>query len=298
MDEWHIPFGYTRQMLSFIKLIIMSCARTSNSFCNQWFLSVKYSIMFLKTNPTTGDFSFGAIFGALLGICFTTLFLTVPLQIKCNWIYDYQTLIAGVFALLAGAISILALSRQIQQAEQFKKEELERELRAARPMLAFVIVPLLGYAEACYKILRDSYVDLVPNTNGFVTYPKINAEIPPIPADVFGGLIENLKFGTPSAVSVLSNILTKLQIQNSRLVQLRTNEYSSTSHSLKQLHVYTTDSLELISLCTRMFAYSRGEIDEVETDIKKGHLIQSAFGSESFLSQDPLMLYLIDSYSQ
>ena len=252
------------------------------------------------SSSKNSDFSFGAIFGLLLGFSLSTLVWTLPLpQIKTdNWIYQYQTLIAGVIALVAAAVSFWMIYQQILQARKFAEEENDREQRAARPILSFVMVSLLNYSQHCYKVLRLSYRDLIPNSNGFVPYPRLDGEIPNVPAGVFEAIKENLKYGTPSAISVLSRLLSKLQIQNSRMLQLKDNESKDEFHSLRELHVYAADSLELITYCVRMFAYSRSEIDEVDTEINSGHLIHAAVETEIFASQDPLMLYLLQRYQE
>ncbi len=252
------------------------------------------------SSPEKSEFEFGTIFGVLLGISFAALVWTFPLPLygKQNWIDEYQTIITGIIALIIGAASVFALSRQFRQAEAFRRDEWAREMRAARPTLAFELVQLLRYSENCYSLLRKGYRDLTLDRHGMVQYPKFENEIPLIPQDAFATLKDNLKFGTPTAVAVISNIISKLQIQNSRLHALAANSEGDDKYSLSELHVYSVDSLELIALSVRMFPYSRGEIDDVEIPIRRGHLIQAATGTEQFLSQDPLMLYLIRKYPE
>jgi hypothetical protein len=52
-----------------------------------------------------------------------------------RWLYDWQTLISGVLAISAAAVSVWMLHRQISQAEAFRRDELSRRHAAARVAL-------------------------------------------------------------------------------------------------------------------------------------------------------------------
>lgn len=56
-----------------------------------------------------------------------------------RWLYDWQTLISGVLAIVAALASIWMLHRQISQAETFRRDELSRRHAAARVALPISI---------------------------------------------------------------------------------------------------------------------------------------------------------------
>lgn len=51
------------------------------------------------------------------------------------WVYDWQTLVSGLLAVVAAAVSVYFLNKQIRQAEQHEKERLARRLVAERGVM-------------------------------------------------------------------------------------------------------------------------------------------------------------------
>jgi hypothetical protein len=243
------------------------------------------------------DFSFGAIFGVLLGIALSAIVWTLPLPIASdsNWIKDYQTLIGGVFALVAAAVSIHFINIQVKQAEFFRQDEIERERFAARPLLSFELVKLLEYSETCFRELRSVHEKLIVSGKNEVELP-LSVKTPALPDAVFEPLRQHLKFATPSAILVVSKLLRKLQIQHSRYRNLVTPNEHSVSESITNIHVYMADALEISTLSSRLFAYSRSEIEEVESKILKGDIFQAGTLAVDFDSQDPFVLFILNRY--
>jgi hypothetical protein len=241
------------------------------------------------------DFSFGAIFGGLLGFALATCIWTLPLTDFPKWIAEFQTLISGVMALGAAATTVFFLSRQMRQVELFERKMEDRENRSARPLLAFVLVKLLNYSESCFQQLRKLEEKVVSSGEDDFDLP-LNLAIPSLPADTFSTLQMNLKFGSESAISAVTKLLIKLQIQNSRFRGLAETNDDIPSDHLSNLHVYMADALSISLLCNRLFPYARGEIDEVEVAIKGEHLFQAGGSFTHFESQEPFLMYLLDKY--
>lgn len=241
------------------------------------------------------DFSFGAVFGGLLGVALATLLWTLPLQGSPNWISEYQTLVTGIFALASAAASVLFLNHQMRQAALFESIRADREHRSARPLLAFVLVKLLAYSESCFRELRRLETEVVNSGKNKFDLPVV-LDVPNLPDDTFNSLQLNLKFGSESAISVISKLLTKLQIQNSRYRSLIKPDEDMLSESLKNLHVYMVDALEISTLCYRLFPYARGELDQVEMQIKSGNLFEAGGLITAYESQEPFVMYLLNHY--
>jgi hypothetical protein len=241
------------------------------------------------------DFSFGAIFGGLLGFALATCLWTLPLKDFSSWIYEFQTLISGVMALGAAATTVFFLSRQMHQVELFERKMVDRESRSARPLLAFVLVKLLDYSESCFQQLRKLEEKIVSSGEADFDLP-LNLTIPSLPDDTFSTLQMNLKFGSESAISMVTKLLIKLQIQNSRFREFAEKNDDLPSGHLSNLHAYMADALAISLLCNRLFPYARGELDEVEVAIKGEHLFQAGGFFTHFKSQEPFLMYLLDKY--
>jgi hypothetical protein len=244
---------------------------------------------------SNSDFNFGGLFGGLIGFAIASLIWTLPLPFAKNWIDQYQSLLTGILALFVGAASIYALNIQIQQAETFKQDELERERRSVRPLLSFLLVKILDYSQSCFVQLRQIESQIVASGQQEFSLP-VKIDFPILPDETFDSLHLNLKFGSISAISVISKLLIKLQIQNSRYRNLIQPEPHQNSDSLLNLHVYMADVLEVSTLCSRLFPYARNELNEVETAIEWGHLFQAGTLAVDFASQDPFVLYIINRY--
>ena len=241
------------------------------------------------------DFNFGWLFGGMLGFSLAALIWTLPLQSEKSWIDEYQTLLTGILALFVGAASIYALNTQLHQAEVFKKEELEREQRSVRPLLSFFLVKILSYSQTCFMQLRILERQVVASEENEINLP-VNIVFQKLPDDAFESLQLNLKFGSASAIKVISMLLIKLQIQNSRYRNLIEPDNHQESDSLQNLHVYMADALEISTLCTRLLPYARNELDEVDSIINFGHLFQVGTLAIDFDSQDPFVLYIMNHY--
>jgi hypothetical protein len=242
------------------------------------------------------DFSFGAVFGGLLGFALATCLWTLPSKGFPNWVSEYQTLITGVIALGAAATSVFVLSRQMRQAELFENTKVDRESRSARPLLVFVLVKLLHYSELCFRELRKLEEKVISSGEADFDLP-LDLVVPSLPEDTFSSLQLNLKFGSKSAISAITKLLVKLQIQNSRFCGLVYSNDEMPSYHLSNLHVYMADALVICTLCNRLFPYARGEIDEVEVAIKSEHLIQAGGLFTIYESQEPFLLYLLNRYN-
>ena len=241
------------------------------------------------------EFDFGATFGALLGFVVATLVWTLPLPTKNSWIYDYQTLVAGLFALVAGAVSIISLNAQMRQAEKFKRDELESERRSSQPLLSFTLVEILDYSRNCFEHLRKFEVQVLASGKSSFILP-VQIDVPSFPYDTFSSLQLNLKFGSPSAIVVISKLLLKMQIQNSRYHNLVNPDVDLTDDSLLNLHCYMVDALEISTLCSRLFPYARDEVQEIDTHILKEHLVHAGTLAVNFESQDRFMLHILNHY--
>ena len=81
------------------------------------------------------------------------------------WLSDFlnkwQTLEAGILALLAGIATVITIRRQIDQGERQAEERLERRQYAAKAALPAALAALVEYSDKCLSGLKS--------LRGFVT---------------------------------------------------------------------------------------------------------------------------------
>jgi len=69
-----------------------------------------------------------------------------------DWLHDWQTLVSGVLAIVAGGLTAYYLHKQIGQTERHERERLEREHRAARAVMP---LPLMSILDACQDCIAE-----------------------------------------------------------------------------------------------------------------------------------------------
>jgi hypothetical protein len=73
------------------------------------------------------------------------------------WLNRYQTLIAGVFALVGAFLTVQAVRGQIQQADRLEEERRERESYAARAALPLALSGItITHSSACTRFWQHT----------------------------------------------------------------------------------------------------------------------------------------------
>jgi hypothetical protein len=148
---------------------------------------------------------------------------------------------------------------QIAQAERIAIDRRAREERAAMAVLPLALSALSQYSRDC--ILYLSLLILSEGEEG--SYPKlpIGSEAPRIPDDVTAPLQLCARFAEPENVEKIEKALTKLQIQNSRLLRWLTKHRGEEIGGLARLEGLSCmrDAADLHSAVDDLFRYARNE---------------------------------------
>ena len=188
-----------------------------------------------------------------------------------NFLYDYQSLIAGLFALAVGIITIVLLNIQIQSERKRRAVEDRRRHRAVRAGLNFSFVELLEYAEHCFQFM----VSWLSNWDEFDEWDK-DSELswrtapPELPFEA----LRNVQFAIETApepiASSLERIITSTQIQNSRFTELNNQLGAHTRDtslvvSKSNVHNAASNALELRFLFSAGLRYARNETQSLSS---------------------------------
>ncbi|KXF76554.1 hypothetical protein ATN84_10855 [Paramesorhizobium deserti] len=73
---------------------------------------------------------------------------------RFHWIYHYQTLITGIFAIGAALIGASAINGQIQSAERQERERRDARHAAARATLPLALSAITQYAVGCSRYVN------------------------------------------------------------------------------------------------------------------------------------------------
>ncbi len=155
----------------------------------------------------------GMVLGLLLGFAGGVVFAS-------NWqlgLKDYQDLAVGLLSLFGAAAAVLAVMRQIQQAQEMEDDRLRRRNLAARAALPHALSALCNYVELCCSELTAVLQGgLPPNDEQGVNLPR-DLRAPAISADVIPALKECIEFGAPDIQQHLADLISLLQVQIARI---------------------------------------------------------------------------------
>ncbi len=182
-----------------------------------------------------------------------------------KFLYDWQQLIGGFFAIGASIAAWVAIHRQVQQADRHESERNRQKRDAARAMLPLALSGITEYARAC----RDALIDLYRNRSE-ESIPKTNWIPPPVPSGAIADLRTMVEASNaPTEGRIVARILWRLQIQASRLQSLSIDlRPSSTSTIVTAVNIeqFIVDTIEVCALASAMFPFARGEVEYLPTD--------------------------------
>jgi len=138
-----------------------------------------------------------------------------PVTFLQNW----QTLTAGLLALIGAGMSVAVVQSQLRQADDHFQDDKRGKAQATRAVAAMALAEISHYAvEAC------KWAILLPEDRTDITdalKADIEEGLPPLPKDAIGMLTEATKYAESEDVKKIAELLERLQIQNSRMWSTR-----------------------------------------------------------------------------
>lgn len=178
-----------------------------------------------------------------------------------DFFFNWQTLIGGVFALIAAWIALKGVQAQIRQSKiesdrlRAKDQDVaEREEQAAKAILPLALSELSQYAEDCIRLLS---VYVVPATR---TPPQVpdHLDAPEIPPGAIEALQNSIRHAKPEHADKMAALIMKLQVQHSRLsgdlVRYRGRQFSQLNGTS-----WMIDAADVYASVATLYAYARKE---------------------------------------
>jgi Tfp pilus assembly protein PilN len=162
------------------------------------------------------------------------------------WLNRYQTLLAGIAALLAASASVFYLRKQIGQAEQHRQDQLLRDRAAARTVLPLALSTICEYANRSVQSLNERYA------GG-------SAELPPIPMDALDQLVATVRTLEIQHVEPFAKIAQEIQVHNARVSDRRENRRINEAN----FQEYLLDAAEIYARASSLFEFARLETDDL-----------------------------------
>ncbi len=132
-------------------------------------------------------------------------------------IYDYQTLIVGIFAVLSALVTGGLLWRQINQQQKHRDDERDRRLRSARAMLPHALSGLIDYTEQCIELGKKLYHDAKADEVAGNVEDRNAPTVPTIDPSIMSVVRDCLEQADEAAADALIHLFRNLQVQKARL---------------------------------------------------------------------------------
>ena len=203
--------------------------------------------------------------------------------------YDWQTLIAGTFAIL-GAIAVIYQTREARREADQRRDA--RAL-ACRVMLPHQLSAVCDYSASVAQALAKAH-QAAPNGNS--TAIAAAWQSPLFPAEV----LENLERAIEAipikpVIEILADILSEIQILKSRTSQL---SGGSSRHQValnRNIEDYILQAAQLHILAGNVFPFARREMDSVPDSLQWSEVRSKLFMWGIHQSSFPQMYISMDS---
>ena len=189
-----------------------------------------------------------------------------------NWLYHYQTLLAGVAAVLVGVATIAVLSHQIREEKRRRYQEIDSRHRAVRAGLTFSYVELIEYYDACNEFLL-SWLD---NWEQFLAWDKTSEltglrPAPKFPLNAMRNIQASIETAPERIAVEFEKHITGAQIQNSKFRDWSAQTIPEEQDSRDLVHrsnIYDvlSTTMELRSLSAHGLRYARNEASSINPD--------------------------------
>lgn len=171
-----------------------------------------------------------------------------------NFLYNWQTLLGSVLAVIAAAVSIYFLRAQIQVAEKHEQDRRDALHAASRATLPLKLSQVMDYTIECSVALNQelSYQSDLGRPTG--------VELPPIPTSAIDSIERAIQASTnPEVRTVLANIARDIQIFTARAERLQIGE--SGPNRQREIRERLVDLSRIQSNTESLFAYGRRTAD-------------------------------------
>jgi len=171
-----------------------------------------------------------------------------------HFLDKWQTLAAGVLALLGAWLTVTKIQKQINQIDKWETARRIREERAAKAVLPLALSELTQYSLDCIIFL----VPFVPG-GGQARVVTQGLEPPKRPDGIVGMLQAVARSDDESVSRNVMTLLSKLQVQNARIKGLvwRSLRNQPPSMSMTEALDSIYDSADLYAHTAKMFSYAR-----------------------------------------
>jgi len=180
-------------------------------------------------------------------------------QFSC-WIYDWQTLLAGVLAVLAAVIGSVLLWRQIRLSKEQEAERRRRRFNAARATMPLLLSGICAYARDIASVLRS--IHRSAGQYAFGADSLIN-NAPALPGELTPALERLIEStGDDELAKHIADLLSQIQIINARISEIPRLSPAAGGLQL-MIEDYMIQAASIYAAASSLFGFARREAPDL-----------------------------------
>lgn len=257
----------------------------------------------MSRGDSDGDFSFllGLSGGFFVGVFTVATFLSLgsPASVAnvLSALREWQTLVAGLIALLGALLTVVVIEKQLALARETEDDRRKRKHYAARAGMPAALSELVDYSRQSYAVFK-----LVAPPGNFAgarilhDAPWVSPRIPGIPSSALRVMTTCIESAPTNIMPDIANLVEEFQVLHARMLSLvqDVSPGSTMIVTWHNLHDQISDMLEYELSCQNMFDYARRRSERVSSLITRQSMHTRAF-FENFHAEDyPGLAELID----
>ncbi len=198
-----------------------------------------------------------------------------------DFLFKWQTLIAGVLALIGAWLTIQSVERQIAQQKLQSDEALRRRHFSARAAMPSALSQITQYARASLNLLKGISPVPVGDVRILHTAPWTPPPLPSIPKEALTTLQTCIETAPSNAMSAIAQVLEDFQILHSRLESLTAEVAPGSTTSVAGINLIDqiVETLEFDVRTSNLFDYARRRSEVADVPITR-----EAMGTRAFFA--------------
>lgn len=184
-----------------------------------------------------------------------------------EWVYHFQTLLTGFFAVAAACVTIYFIHRQISQNEVYRKDDIRQKLWLAKSEANFAVSNLHQYAGTTIDLLEidlNEFASMDEDQRKFCSFEI--SDFPEFPLDDFLKIANIIPLTNHENAQILAEFVTLQQVYESRLRGFKV-DCSDSSHfiTISSFHQRIFERIVVINYLGRFFPFVRGlEVEKID----------------------------------
>ena len=183
-----------------------------------------------------------------------------------KWIYDFQTLLTGVAAVLAALWTIWQVRKQINQTNENRQDTIRRQNVSARAGMPKALSEICAYARESVDHVYEVFRLWSQNHAGRPFQPT--HACPEYPQDAFDKIQRVIESADAKDAKILCEFISLAQVQNIRMSKILDNlngTQNGPRFNMRELNFYghLYDALGIYKFAERMFEYARIQRDDI-----------------------------------